>query len=91
MIPKPIPHTPARAVRPAFAALMLFVVAAGCPEAWAYIGPGAGVSFLGSLWAILVGIVLALAAILFWPIRWALRRLRKPREPQAGPRGRPGE
>jgi hypothetical protein len=67
---------------------MLALVLFGCQEALAYIGPGAGVSFLGSLWAILVGIVLALAAILFWPIRWLLRRARR-RTPPGG--GTPGD
>ena len=42
----------------------------------AYIGPGSGISLLGGLWAVLVGIVLALAAILFWPIRYMIRRMR---------------
>ncbi|MEX0915076.1 MAG: hypothetical protein WD397_15280 [Wenzhouxiangellaceae bacterium] len=42
----------------------------------AYIGPGSGISLLGGLWAVLVGVVLALAAILFWPIRYMIRRMR---------------
>lgn len=46
-------------------------------SAFAYIGPGAGVSFLGSVWAVLVGIVLAVAAILIWPIRYMFRRIRR--------------
>lgn len=45
--------------------------------AFAYIGPGAGVSFLGSIWALLVGIVLALGAVVFWPIRYVIRRIRR--------------
>lgn len=48
-----------------------------CGTAHAYIGPGAGVSFLGSVWAVLAGIVLTLAAILIWPIRYLIRRLRR--------------
>lgn len=51
--------------------------------AFAYIGPGAGVSFLGSLWALLVGIVLALGAVLFWPIRYLIRRARRGKSAQA--------
>jgi hypothetical protein len=51
---------------------LLFVSA----EAFAYIGPGAGISFLGSLWAVLVGIVLAVVAILAWPVRILWRHLR---------------
>lgn len=46
-------------------------------DAEAYIGPGAGIGLLGSLWAWLVGFVVVLGAILFWPIRWAWRRMRK--------------
>lgn len=45
-------------------------------DAQAYIGPGSGVGLLGSLWAWLVGFAIVLMAILIWPIRWALRRLR---------------
>ena len=56
-----------------FAALLLIVVAT---PAAAYIGPGSGISLLGGLWAVLVGTVLALAAILFWPIRYMIRRMR---------------
>ncbi len=46
-------------------------------SALAYIGPGAGVSFLGSIWALLVGMVLAIGAVLFWPIRYLFRRMRR--------------
>jgi hypothetical protein len=56
--------------------LLILIVPA---TALAYIGPGAGVSFLGSLWAVLAGIVIALVAILAWPIRYFVRRLRKGR------------
>ena len=45
--------------------------------AHAYIGPGAGVSFLGSVWAVLAGIVLTVGAILIWPIRYMIRRMRR--------------
>lgn len=55
-------------------ALTLLVIS--CP-ALAYIGPGAGVSFLGSIWALLVGVVLAIVAVLFWPIRYLFRRMRR--------------
>jgi len=45
-------------------------------DALAYIGPGAGISFLGSLWAVIVGIVLAIMAVLAWPMRILWRKLR---------------
>ncbi len=57
----------------AFILCLLLLLSA---SAHAYIGPGAGLSVLGSLWAVLVGIVLALFALLTWPIRLLWRRLR---------------
>lgn len=60
------------AMRPAFALLLLLL----STTAQAYIGPGAGIGFLGSLWAWLVGLVVVLGAILIWPLRWLLRRMR---------------
>jgi hypothetical protein len=42
--------------------------------ALAYIGPGAGITMLGALWGVIVAVVLALGAVLFWPIRALLRR-----------------
>lgn len=58
--------------------LLLLLLSVAC-DAQAYIGPGAGIGFLGSLWAWLVGFLVVIAAILFWPIRWFLRRLRSGR------------
>jgi hypothetical protein len=40
----------------------------------AYVGPGAGISVLGALWGLIVGIVMAVGVILFWPIRIMLRK-----------------
>ena len=51
--------------------LMLLVVS---PAAMAYIGPGAGISVLGSLLGILGTIVVAIGAIIFWPVRKFLKR-----------------
>lgn len=65
------------------AALLL----AAAPVA-AYIGPGSGISLLGGLWSVLVGVVLALAAILFWPVRLMIKRMRRKKaavgEPSSG-------
>jgi hypothetical protein len=52
-------------------ALMLTAV-----DAHAYIGPGSGIGFLGSLWAWLVGFFVVVFAVLLWPLRWLLRRMR---------------
>lgn len=61
--------------------LVLVVLLFVSTAADAYIGPGAGLSVLGSLWAVLVGIVLALFAILSWPVRMLWRRLRRKAAP----------
>ena len=68
--------------------LVFFVLLLTACAAQAYIGPGAGVSFFGSLWAIVIGVALSLAAVLIWPVRWALRRLRRrgPRTPATSDR-----
>ena len=50
--------------------------------AFAYIGPGAGITVLGALWGVVVAIVLAVVAVLLWPLRVLFRRLRhKPAHP----------
>ena len=43
-------------------------------SAVAYVGPGAGISVLGSLLGILATIFVAIGAIIFWPIRKFLKR-----------------
>jgi hypothetical protein len=45
--------------------------------AFAYIGPGAGITMLGALWGVVAAVVLALAAVLMWPLRMLFRRRRK--------------
>ncbi len=58
------------------AALSLFLACSA--PALAYIGPGAGISFVGSLLTTLIVSLLTVAAVLFWPVRYLLRRWRKP-------------
>jgi len=42
--------------------------------AQAYIGPGAGITFIGSLVAILLAVLSAIGFILFWPVRRMLAK-----------------
>lgn len=49
----------------------------------AYIGPGAGLSLLGALWALLVAVATALIFVLAWPMRTMLRRKREAKEREA--------
>jgi hypothetical protein len=45
----------------------------------AYIGPGAGISFFGSLLTTLLMLLLVLFTVLFWPMRYLWRRWHKPK------------
>lgn len=55
-------------------ALTFAVVAPG--SAMAYVGPGAGLSLLGALWALIAAVGLALFFIVAWPVRRMLRKRR---------------
>lgn len=55
------------------AAGILLTVAA--TPAWAYVGPGAGLSLLGALWALIAAIGSAILYVVLWPLRrWRKRR-----------------
>lgn len=43
--------------------------------ATAYVGPGAGLSLLGSLWGLLIAVGVGLLMLVGWPIRRASRLL----------------
>ena len=66
--------------------MMALMILSPVGSALAYIGPGAGISVLGSLLGILATFFVAIGAILFWPLRkWAKRR--KARRLSAGGAG----
>lgn len=50
----------------------------------AYIGPGAGISVLGSLLSILATIFVAIGAIIFWPLRKYMQRRKARRQSPPG-------
>ena len=55
--------------------LLMFLLLTLSVPANAYIGPGAGISVVGSLLGILATIFVAIGAIVFWPLRkWQKRR-----------------
>ena len=71
-------------------ALLAALVVAGLPHAAAaYVGPGAGLSLLGALWALIAAILFALAGLVIWPIRMMRRRRRELAMAKAG--SQPGE
>jgi hypothetical protein len=56
---------------------LVLVLSLLATPALAYIGPGAGISVLGALWGVIVAVVLAIGAVLMWPLRILFRRRRK--------------
>ncbi len=56
--------------------------------AWAYVGPGAGISLLSSVVGLFVAVGVALGLVLLWPLR-ALWRRRVKAEPWPGAGGHP--
>ena len=64
--------------------LLMIILLALTSPAFAYVGPGAGISVLGSLLGILATIFVAIGAILFWPLRKYLKRRKLRRSSMAG-------
>ena len=54
-----------------FSIFLIFIIPV---TSFAYVGPGAGISFLGALWAVITAIVLAVGGFLAWPIRNMMRK-----------------
>lgn len=50
----------------------------------AYVGPGAGVSLLGALWALVAAVFTAIVFVVAWPIRRMLRKSKRPSAERAG-------
>ncbi len=63
-----------------FRITVLLLLALIASPAAAYVGPGAGISVLGSLLGILATIFVAIGAILFWPIRKLMKRRKAKKE-----------
>jgi len=42
--------------------------------AYAYIGPGAGLGMLGSVIAIIIALLIVVAGLIIFPIRWVIKR-----------------
>jgi uncharacterized YccA/Bax inhibitor family protein len=56
-------------------------------DAFAYIGPGAGLSMVGAVWGLVVAVVAAFGFLLFWPIRKMFKRA--PATTEAEPQEKP--
>lgn len=64
--------------------LLVFLLVASVSPTLAYIGPGAGISVLGSLLSIFATIFVAIGAVLFWPLRKLMKRRKARRESMTG-------
>jgi membrane protein implicated in regulation of membrane protease activity len=64
--------------------LLALVLLTPVSTALAYVGPGAGMSVLGSLLSILATIVVAIGAIIIWPLRKFMKRRKARRNSTAG-------
>lgn len=51
------------------AALLGATLAAFAPAAWAYVGPGAGLGMIASLFAVVIAVLATLVGLVMWPIR----------------------
>lgn len=57
------------------AAMVIIGAATMAAPAFAYVGPGAGLSLLGALWGLLLALFAAVGFIVGWPVRrWLARR-----------------
>ena len=66
-----------KARRAALLAIVTSGAALAASPAFAYVGPGAGLTLLGALWGLIVAVVLSVGFILLWPIRRMMRRNRR--------------
>lgn len=64
---------PPAAAMPALLSVMLLAAPA---SAWAYIGPGAGLSAIGSVLALLLAVLLAVVGFVWYPVKRLLARRR---------------
>ncbi len=61
-------------------AAVAFSLLAATTASQAYVGPGAGISLLGALWALLAVVGSAILYIILWPLRRMRKRHKKEKE-----------
>lgn len=55
-----------------------------CSAAFGYVGPGTGITLVGSLVGLVTAVAVSLWALLSWPVRQLIRRFRNRSEEQSG-------
>lgn len=72
--------------------LLMLAAAVLAPQpAFAYVGPGAGLSLIGSVVGLLAAIGTALGFVLFWPVRALYRRVKGRRDAPSPDAGSPAD
>jgi membrane protein implicated in regulation of membrane protease activity len=56
--------------------LAIFLLLLVNGPASAYVGPGAGLTLLGTLWGVLIAVLAALSFLVLWPLRRFVRQRR---------------
>jgi membrane protein implicated in regulation of membrane protease activity len=52
--------------------------------AFAYVGPGAGLTLLGALWGLVLAVVMSVGFVILWPFRRLMRRRKRVCSPPDG-------
>ena len=73
-------------MKPAALLTVFCVLAAAATPALAYMGPGAGLGMLGSLFALIGAALVGLFGLIILPVRMVMKRLRKERPAPIEPR-----
>lgn len=63
---------------------LLLLQTVDAPPALAYVGPGAGLTLVGSFLGLCLAVLVALGAVLSWPIRRMLKLRREKTPPTEG-------
>lgn len=69
---------------------LVLLTCSGAP-AFAYVGPGAGLSLVGAFWGLLVAIFAAFAFVVLWPLRRMFKRRGAPAGAAPSPTAEPAE
>jgi type VI protein secretion system component VasK len=59
-----------------FVGALVLAAVVGPVPAFAYVGPGAGLSLIGAFWALILAVLTALFFLVAWPMRRLLRQSR---------------
>ena len=70
-----------RVRRPTLLAISTSAAVLAAFPAFAYVGPGAGLTLLGALWGLVVAVMVSLGFVLLWPIRRLMRRNKRTHPP----------